>query len=431
MVSSLLSLVAVALVPSFVSAHGQLRKVTIGGTSYDAPDLYFDGSPRNGNTPVRKGYKADSPSYLLPGDFSNDNKMACQEAGAAPAVASANPGDTVVWSWEGATPELTNAGFPGDGQYSWVHAMGPIMTYIGSCNGDCKSVDASQIGWQKIDFKGLAPGGITDQLKNAMQNKPEPYQSQGSWALAELIESNSQYQSHIPQGLKSGQYMLRSELSAVHNPKNDNPTTGPQNYVACLQIEIKNGGNVELPYGTKAGSLYPTNGDLANYNVFNSPASFPEVGPAQWDGASGSSTSNQGNTQQNQGNDNSNNGQGNQGQSSGDNTNTGNTNQGGDNSNQGGDSSNQGGDNSNQGGDNSNQGGYNTGDSNNGQQNQDGGNSDSSTDATNANQGQNQDSGNSSSTPPSSGKTCRRRTKRSSVPKVARSLHMARAKRHH
>ncbi|KAL0570364.1 hypothetical protein V5O48_011592 [Marasmius crinis-equi] len=370
-------LTALLLIPLVqVNAHGQLRSVSINGQNYDAPNLYYDGDARNANTPIRKGYKADSPSYLLPPDFSNDNKMACQEASAAPGLASAHPGDTITFKWEGATHELDGA----FGAGSWVHGQGPIITYIGSCNGDCHSVDASQIGWQKIDFQGLWGGDILQTLRDALAAKPEPYRSTGVWGLANLIENQSQYSVQVPQGLKNGQYIIRSELSAVHNPLNGDPTSGPQNYVGCLQIDVTNGGDVELPYGTKAGSLYPTNGDLATYSVFNSPASFPEVGPAKWNGASGSS-SNPSPPAQSQGSDNSNNNQGqqsgdNSNQNQGQNTDNSNQNQGGDNSNQnqGGDNSNQGqgqnlqsgsdsgsgSDNSNNGGDNSNQGQQNT-----------------------------------------------------------------------
>ncbi|KAJ8090215.1 hypothetical protein PM082_018808 [Marasmius tenuissimus] len=62
--------------------------------------------------------------------------MACEEAAGAPGVAKAKPGDEVRWEWEGATPELSNAGFKAG---SWVHAMGPTVTYIASCNGDCRT----------------------------------------------------------------------------------------------------------------------------------------------------------------------------------------------------------------------------------------------------------------------------------------------------
>ncbi|KAL0570365.1 hypothetical protein V5O48_011595 [Marasmius crinis-equi] len=409
------------LLPFFLSspvqAHGQTKGIKIGNNYFDAPNIYFDGDSKNANTPIRKGYQASSPSYLLPPDFGNSNKMACEEAAAAPGVADANAGDSVTWFWEGATGELTDA----FGAGSWVHAMGPIYTYIGSCNGDCKSVNAADIDWVKIQEDGLDGGDIEDKLRSAMAAKPEPYRTSGVWAMAKLVESGSTYTHTIPNGLKSGQYILRSEMVAVHNPLNGDPTSGPQNYVACAQINIKNGGDVSLPAGTKAGSLYASDGYLAKYSVFDSPTSFNGDGPALWDGASSGSNnnnnqgssdnSNQGstdNSNQNQGStDNSNQNQ-DQGNTDNNNSNQGqNVDQGSsnndgqtstDNSNQGSDNSNQGSDNSNQGSDNSNQGqGQSTDATNTG-------------DNSNQDQGQSQSSGNSTSG--SSGKTCRRRTRR-------------------
>jgi hypothetical protein len=274
--------------------------------------------------------------------------------------------------------------------------MGSIATYIGSCNGDCKGVDASQIEWVKIDFDGLSPGNIFDNLRNAMANKPEPYRSDGLWAMAKMIENGSQYSSRVPQGLKNGQYIMRSELSAVHNPLADgNPTSGPQLYVGCLQIEVRDGGDVQLPKGTKAGSLYQTNGDFARYSVFTSPASFPEPGPQKWDGASASGTSNQGQGNQNQ----------NQNQDSNQNSGNGN----GDNSNQ------------NQNQDSNQNSGNGNGDSSNQDQNQD------------QNQNQGNSNGNGSGNSTGGDKQCRRRRSNSKrgIAKVARSLRAAHAKRHH
>jgi cellulase len=412
MVRSLLALVSLAtILPALVSAHGQLRGVTIAGKFYDAPDLYYDGSDRNKNTPIRKGYRAEGPSYLLPTNFADDNKMACEEAGAAPAVADVNPGDEVVWNWQGATTELSDQGYAIG---TWVHAMGFTSTWIGKCDGGCQSVDASQIGWQKIDFNGLRPGDIDTTLRNAMANKPEPYRSTGIWGMAQMIENGSQYSSRVPAGLKSGQYILRSEISAVHNPFNGGPTTGPQNYVGCLQINVVNGGDVDLPYGTKAGSLYEPNGDFAHYSVFENPALFIEPGPQQWNGASGNS--NGGN--QNSGNQNtgSNNGQQNQDQ--------GNQNQGGngDSSNSGQQGGQQG---SQQGGDNSNNGQQGGDTSNNGQQNGDNGQQNQNQGGDNS--GNNSGSGNSSTD--NGTKQCRRRSNKKRSSK--RTLHAAHAKRHH
>lgn len=421
------------LLPS-AYAHGQTKGISIGGTYYDAPNIYFDGDSKNQNTPIRKGYQASSPSYLLPQDFNNNNKMACEEAAAAPGVAKAKPGDQVTWFWEGATPELANAGYQSG---SWVHAMGPTITYIAACNGDCRNVNAADLDWVKIQYSGLNGGSITDKLRSAMNSKPEPYRTSGVWAMAQLIEDGSTYTHSIPQGLKNGGYILRSEIIAVHNPLRDgDSTSGPQSYVACAQIEIENGGDVSLSGGTKAGSLYEANGYLAKYSVFDSPGQFNEVGPQLFSGGSSGGSSNnnnnggdknqdqnqgQGNTDNSNQNQNQNQGQQNNGNNN-DNSNQGQQNQGGNNDqhnngNGSPDNSNQ---NQNQGQGNNNNNdqqnnGQNQGGNDNNNQNQGQGNTDASNQNQGQNQGesQNQNSGNNgnSTGSGSGGKTCRRSRK--------------------
>ncbi|KAK1224835.1 hypothetical protein PQX77_012250 [Marasmius sp. AFHP31] len=425
----ILSLLSLLPATALVSAHGQAKGFSIAGTWYDAPNIYFDGDAKNQNTPIRKGYQASSPAYLLPQDFNNNNKMACEEAAAAPGVAKAKPGDEVRWEWEGATPELSNAGFKAG---SWVHAMGPTLTYIASCNGDCKNTNAADLDWVKIQYSGLNGGSITDQLRNAMSSKSEPYKTDGVWAMAQLVEDGSTYTHNIPQGLKNGQYMLRSEIIAVHNPLRDGDnTSGPQSYVSCAQIEVVNGGDVSLPAGTKAGSLYATDGDLAKYSVFTSPTSFNEPGPQLWTGgSSGGSTSNNNNNGAAAGTQNNDNSSQNQNQGSTDNSNQGQENNNNDQGNNNGSTDNQNQGDNNGSTDNQNQGENNNNDQNNdnnnsGESNQNQGSTDNSnegqgnTDASNngsndnSNQGQgesqNQNSGNSTSG--SSGKTCRRSRK--------------------
>ncbi|KAL0066782.1 hypothetical protein AAF712_006177 [Marasmius tenuissimus] len=335
--------------------------------------------------------------------------MACEEAAGAPGVAKAKPGDEVRWEWEGATPELSNAGFKAG---SWVHAMGPTLTYIASCNGDCRNANAADLDWVKIQYSGLNGGSITDQLRNAMNSKSEPYRTEGVWAMAQLVEDGSSYTHKIPEGIPNGQYIVRSEMIAVHNPLRDGDnTSGPQSYVSCAQIEIENGGDTSLPAGTKAGSLYATDGDLAKYSVFTSPKSFKEPGPQLWTGGSSGSSSNNNNNgaaagnQNNAGNSTTDNSNQNQNQGSTDNSNQGQENNNSSNDNNGStDNQNQGDNNNN----NNDQNNNNSGESNQDQGNTDASNNDSN-DNSNQGESQNQNSGNSTSG--SSGKTCRRSRK--------------------
>lgn len=407
-ISSALALVAAVL--PFVTAHGQPEYVEVNGQRYDAPNIYYDGDAKNANTPIRKAYRSDAQAFVYQQDFGDASKMACEGAGGAPGSIKLNAGDYFTWKWAGATTELQNAGY---GEQAWVHGQGTVADYIAECtNGDCTSFDASQAGWTKLDLFGLDTSqSITDQLRNALAAKPEPYRaSTGVWGLAKLIQDGSKWTFQVPSSLKAGKYILRSELIALHNPLvNGDLTSGPQLYAGCAQIEVVNGGSTSLPAGTNAGQLYQPWGDFAWFNVMNNNG-FTDPGPAVWDQVTGGSSSNNNNNSgsNNSGSNNSSNNSGNDNSQNSGNDNT-NTNTGSDNTsnyNTGSDNTN-----TNTGStDNNNNSGNNgsTDNSNNG------GNTDTTTtDNTNTNtdQNQNQNSGDNSTSTGSQGSSgqCRRR----------------------
>ncbi|THU76439.1 hypothetical protein K435DRAFT_846600 [Dendrothele bispora CBS 962.96] len=287
------------LVPS-VYAHGQIKGVMANGVYNTGPNIYYDGDSVNDDTVTRKMYQASSPSFLNYWDFSDNTKMACESADPAPKSIDITAGSDLTIYWEGATSELLNQAGTGDtdGTNPWVHAMGPITDYITSCNGACSSFsasDAGTAGWTKLATFGLDTSqSISDDLRTTMTNKPEEYyptadEGQGLWGMAKLVEDSSEWTVNIPSGLKSGEYLVRHELAAVHSPKSSGG--GPQLYVACIQINVIDGGSDELPSGTQAGSLYETDGYLANYDVYTAGTVFEDIGPAVWDIVSGSTSS--------------------------------------------------------------------------------------------------------------------------------------------
>ncbi|KAL1745569.1 glycoside hydrolase family 61 protein [Schizophyllum fasciatum] len=294
--SALFTLVLAA----FVRAHGQIESVSAGSTSKIAPNIYWDGDKANTDTPVRVMYKASSPAYLLPKDFSDNSKMACEGSSASPAPSSLEvaAGNSITVQWSGSTGELTNqpgVGSVPDGMQAWVHAMGSIQNYITSCNGACADADVANNGWTKLSGDGLDPSqSISDDLRNTMTNKPEKYYPEGAglWAMAKFVADGSKWDVQIPSGLKAGEYIVRQELAAVHNPWNANDaSSGPQLYVGCVQITVTGDGTTELPEGTQAGSLYDPEGDFAKFQVYSDADSFVLPGPDVWDGASSGSSS--------------------------------------------------------------------------------------------------------------------------------------------
>ena len=64
--------------------------------------------------------------------------------------------------------------------------MGPVSTYMTSCDGPCTSFDASNAKWFKVDAAGY---------------------SNGKWAATQLIENGAKWTSTIPAELKAGEYV--------------------------------------------------------------------------------------------------------------------------------------------------------------------------------------------------------------------------------
>ncbi|KAJ3719631.1 glycosyl hydrolase family 61-domain-containing protein [Lentinula guzmanii] len=278
-------------------AHGQIKGVLANGVYSNGPNIYWDADPANEQTAVRKMYQAAGPSYVLPQDFADNSKMACEGAAGAPKTVTASAGSFVRVDWVGATGELD--GKPGTGnvppgQNPWVHAMGTVASYIAKCtNGDCTTYDASQGSWVKLAMFGIdRTETISDGLRETMKNKPEEYYptpgTSGLWGMARFVQAGSSWNVTIPEGLANGHYIIRQEVGAVHNPWNaQDDSSGTQLYIGCVQIEVINGGNTELPKGAKAGSLYATDSAFARYNVYeDNGKTFVDPGPALWPSSS-------------------------------------------------------------------------------------------------------------------------------------------------
>ncbi|KAK0469255.1 glycoside hydrolase family 61 protein [Desarmillaria tabescens] len=275
---SLFAAVATALLPA-VHAHGQVKGVLADGVYTSGPNIYYAADSKNAGTAVRVQYQASGTAFNVPSQWSDNSAMSCEGASGAPVSVDITAGSVLRIYWAGATNDLLGKAGVGDTggtdstNYPWVHAMGPIADYIASCNGDCSSFDASTAGWSLLDKMGIDYSQtISDGLRTTMTNKPEKYyptSGSGLWAMAKLVQQGSWWETTIPAELEAGQYIVRNEMTAVHNPLSsggDRP--GPQMYIACVQVNVKDGGSQTLPAGTQAGSLYSPSGDFANFNVY-------------------------------------------------------------------------------------------------------------------------------------------------------------------
>jgi hypothetical protein len=80
----------------------------------------------------------------------------------------------------------------------------------------------------------------------------------GKWANEIAADNNDSYTIRIPSDIKSGTYVLRTELIALHGNANQmtgGPLAGPQFYTYCFNVDVINGGSVR-PEGVKFPGAY-------------------------------------------------------------------------------------------------------------------------------------------------------------------------------
>ena len=89
-----------------------------------------------------------------------------------------------------------------------------------------------------------------------------------------MIKTNNTWTVKIPAGLKSGDYVLRTELIALHS--------APQHYPQCFNLKVTGGGQLTLPPGTPGTSLYRSNTPGIPFNIAATLQRYPIPGPPLW-----------------------------------------------------------------------------------------------------------------------------------------------------
>ncbi|THU94373.1 hypothetical protein K435DRAFT_668588 [Dendrothele bispora CBS 962.96] len=208
--SSILLSLALA---SYVSAHGWVQSITVGGKTYDGPKPTENSNGASPDSAIRQ------ISNVNPVKGADNKNLACgQDATPATQMADAKSGDKVQIQW-------TSAGS------NWIHNVGPMLTYMASCgSGSCADFDASNAKWFKIDEAGANSDGTWDQAKL----------TQGEPATVT-----------IPDGLKSGNYLLRHEIISLQGAASEG---GAEFYPSCAQLKV--GGN---------GDETPSQDDLVSF----------------------------------------------------------------------------------------------------------------------------------------------------------------------
>jgi cellulase len=129
------------------------------------------------------------------------------------------------------------------------------MVYITPASTEGKS------GWVKIYEDGLAGG---------------------QWAVDKFYANGGHIDITLP-NLKAGDYLLRSEILALHE---GNRAGGAQFYNGCGQIKVTGSGTTTLPAGVDLRTVYKANDKSVLFDIYSGATSYTIPGPKLWDGAS-------------------------------------------------------------------------------------------------------------------------------------------------
>lgn len=181
--------------------------------------------------------------FVAPDAFSTNDVICHKVATPGQASAAVTAGNTVALEW---TPWPTSH-------------KGPITDYLANCNGPCESVDKTTLKWFKIDQGGHISGS-----------------NPGTWATDSLIANNNTWTVTIPRDLKSGNYVLRHEIIALHAAGQAN---GAQDYPQCVNLVVTGTGSA-APAGVAFPGLYTPTDKGILFDLYGTSTSYPIPGPA-------------------------------------------------------------------------------------------------------------------------------------------------------
>ncbi|KAI0812031.1 glycoside hydrolase family 61 protein [Xylaria sp. FL0064] len=214
------NLAAVALAAQSVSGHyifQALSKGTAKGTPYE-----FVRHNTNMNSPVT--------------DLSS-NDLRCNVGGATGGSTSTlalNAGDAFTFSLDQA-----------------VYHQGPVSLYMSKAPSTAAEYDGSG-DWFKIFDWG-----------------PTFTNGQAQWNMA------ATYSGVIPKCISNGEYLLRIQSLAIHNPG-----ATPQWYISCGQVKISGGGNANPSPTAKIPGAFKATDPGYTANIYNNFHSYTVPGPS-------------------------------------------------------------------------------------------------------------------------------------------------------
>lgn len=240
---------------ALVAAHGHVSGAVVDGQYYPGYDISYHYMP---DPPKVIGWSTDATDNgFVDGSSYADADIICHKNAKNGAIsAEIAAGKQVELQWT-AWPESHK---------------GPVITYLANCNGDCATVDKTQLEFFKIDEKGLISG------------------SDNTWATDNLIASNNSWTVTIPSSIAAGNYVMRHEIIGLHSAGQKD---GAQNYPQCLNFKVTGGGS-DKPEGTLGTALYKDTDPGIQINIYQTLTSYTIPGPALYSGSSSSGSSGSG-----------------------------------------------------------------------------------------------------------------------------------------
>ncbi|KAJ1726386.1 hypothetical protein LPJ72_006355, partial [Coemansia sp. Benny D160-2] len=242
---------AVALAASIASvanAHTYLSHVTLDGTKYDE-GVCIRPYPTNRNFPVKDPASTD---------------LTCNVGGVSSPAAKTCPveaGSTITVEWhhdnDSASDDIIDASHEG-----------PCLVYMAPLESN---------GQGDVWFKIFEDGYDA---------------SSKQWCVDKIRASGGKLDVTLPSDIKAGDYLLRTEVIALHEADTDyatNSARGAQYYPNCAQISVSGGGSAE-PQGYAIPGIYKTDSPGILFNLYSSYSSYPIPGPPVYvSGSAGSS----------------------------------------------------------------------------------------------------------------------------------------------
>ncbi|KAG9046775.1 hypothetical protein FS837_003647 [Tulasnella sp. UAMH 9824] len=150
-----------------VHAHGYVHSVTLDGTTYQGADPYGSAI----SSPIHQ-VSSNSPATPVYGDIKGV-VMAC-----------------------GGDAKAASMTVPMTAGSDWPHNVGPIITYLGKCDGPCATTDPTMINFSKIHRVDFVPGTHI-------------------WVQSQTLYKGLPFNFTLPGDLPNGDFIMRHEVIAL------------------------------------------------------------------------------------------------------------------------------------------------------------------------------------------------------------------------